>query len=269
MPNLQVFALTKDVHRDTATWVGLENSLGDFVVILDPYTDEISMIPTMLDHCVSGSDVVFAKNSHKSENSIIYRLASKLFDAAFRRLHGIQFAQDAPLYRLMSRKVVNFLLRHQQPISSYRHLPATGGFKRVNLEFSRKAAITRKRRLWSSVDCGLQILVSTNSSPMRFVNAICLFAATANVVYSVYVVAVSLLKTNVAPGWTSLSLQQSGMFFLLSLVLLVLGEYILHMTQLANDAPKYNVGHEFTSARMTRQEQLNVEESGQRSTVKP
>src|SRR3954468_5652831 len=32
LPNLQVYALTKEVGSDTAAWVGLENALGDFVV---------------------------------------------------------------------------------------------------------------------------------------------------------------------------------------------------------------------------------------------
>ena len=57
-----------------------------------------------------------------------------------------------------------------------------------------------------------------------------------------------------------MSLQQSGMFFLISLVLLVLGEYILHMASLSNEGPLYHVGQEFTSARMTRREKLNIED---------
>ena len=35
-PNLQVYALTKEVDSDTASWVGLENALGDFVAVIDP-----------------------------------------------------------------------------------------------------------------------------------------------------------------------------------------------------------------------------------------
>jgi hypothetical protein len=50
------------------------------------------------------------------------------------------------------------------------------------------------------------------------------------------------------------------MFFLISLVLLVLGEYILHMASLSNEGPLYHVGQEFTSARMTRKEKLNIED---------
>ena len=96
---------------------------------------------------------------------------------------------------------------------------------------------------------------------MRVVTSLSLFGAVANVIYSVYVIAIGLVRANVAPGWVSLSLQQSGMFFLISLVLLVLGEYILNMASLSNEGPLYHVGQEFTSARMTRREKLNIEDA--------
>lgn len=108
----------------------------------------------------------------------------------------------------------------------------------------------------------MRLFVSTTRAPMRLVTYLSLFGALANVVYSIYVLAVAALKPDVAPGWVSFSLQQSGMFFLISLVLLVLGEYILNMASLSNEGPLYHVGQEFTSARMTRLEKLNIEEVG-------
>ena len=104
---------------------------------------------------------------------------------------------------------------------------------------------------------------------MRLVTSLSMFGAVANLIYSVYVVAIGLLKADVAPGWVSMSLQQSGMFFLISLVLLVLGEYILNMASLSNEGPLYHVGQEFTSARMTRREKLNIEEVAATPTPMP
>ena len=75
-----------------------------------------------------------------------------------------------------------------------------------------------------------------------------------------YVLAVVILKDDVAQGWASISLQMSGMFFLISLVLLVLGEYILNMASVSNEGPPYHVGQEFNSAKITRKGKLNIEE---------
>lgn len=260
LPNLQIYALTKEVDADTAAWVGLENSLGDFVCVIDPLIDDISFLPQMLDNAVSGADVVFANNEQKSYESLAYRAAYAMFHLLYKWFNGIHLAKEAPQYRVLSKRVINFILQHPQPVTTYRHLPATGGFAKINLSYKATPKTPQKKSLGDSIDRGIRLLVSTTRAPMRLVTSLSLFGAVANLVYSFYVVAVAFLKVDVAAGWVSLSLQQSGMFFLISLVLLVLGEYILHMASLSNEGPLYHVGQEFTSARMTRHEKLNIEE---------
>ncbi|WP_202368667.1 glycosyltransferase [Pseudomonas sp. MWU318] len=260
LPNLQVYALTKEVDADTASWAGLENALGDFVAVIDPLVDDIAFLPEMLDKAVSGADVVFAKNKQKPPQSLAYEVAYSVFNKVYKSFNGIHLATDAPQYRVLSKRVINFILQHPQPSVTYRHLPATGGFARANLNYSSSPRVTQRKRLRESIDRGMLLLVSTTRAPMRLVTSLSLFGAVANLIYCFYVVASGFLKTDIAPGWISLSLQQSGMFFLISLVLLVLGEYILHMTSLSNEGPLYHIAQEFTSARITRREKLNIEE---------
>ncbi|SDR79486.1 Glycosyltransferase involved in cell wall bisynthesis [Pseudomonas sp. Z003-0.4C(8344-21)] len=260
MANLQVYALTKEVDADSACWVGMESALGDFVAVIDPLADDIHFLPQMLDKSVKGADVVFANNREKPLQSVAYRAAYNLFHTLYNWCNGVHLAKEAPSYRILSKTVINYILQHPQPTLSYRHLPATGGFARASLEYSAAARTAPKKSLSDSIDRGMRLLVSTTRAPMRLVTGLSMFGALANLVYGVYVMIIALLKTDIAPGWVSLSLQQSGMFFLISLVLLVLGEYILNMVSLSNEGPRYHVGQEFTSARMTRLEKLNIEE---------
>jgi len=266
LPNLQIYGLTKEVDADTASWVGLENALGDFICVIDPLVDDVEFLPEMLDKAVIGADVVFARNLEKAPQSLAYRVSHAIFNGLYKYFNGIHLAKEAPQYRLLSKSVVNFILQHPQPALTYRHLPASGGFARVNLNYRVPLKIAYTKRLGESIDWGMRLLVSTTRAPMRVVTTLSLFGAVANFTYSFYIVAVWFLKADVAPGWISLSLQQSGMFFLISLVLLVLGEYILHMVSLSNEGPLYHVGQEFTSARMTRRAKLNIEEAGFKPT---
>lgn len=259
LPNIQVYGLTKEVHIDTACWVGFESALGDFVVAIDPMTDDISFLPGMLENAAKGADVVFANNQIKPKQSFPYRSAYSIFYGLYRVFHGIDLANAAPQYRVLNRRLVNFILQHPQPVMTYRHLPATGGFNKVNLEYSSEPRASHLKSLANSIDRGSRLLVSTTHAPMRLVTTLSLFGAVANLLYSFYVMAIAFLKPDVAEGWVSTSLQQSGMFFLISLVLMVLGEYILNMTTASNEGPLYYVGQEFTSARMVRKEKLNVE----------
>lgn len=259
-PNLQVYVLTKEVDRDIASWVGLESALGDFVAVFDPLTDDLSFLPQMLERAVADVDVVFAQNEQKPKQSLPYRMASACFNSLFKNFVGVHLSSEAPAYRVLSKRVVNFILRHQQPALTYRHLPATGGFSRVNLTYKSDPKVGTVKNLKDGLDKGMRLLASTTRAPMRLVTALSLFGAVANLLYSVYVVVIAVFKEDVAPGWVSLSLQQSGMFFLISLVLMVLGEYILHMASLSNEGPLYHVAQEFTSSQLTRTRKLNVEE---------
>lgn len=260
LPNLQVYALTKQVDTDTALWVGLENALGDFVAVMDPLTDSLDFLPDILEKALEGADVVFAKNERRAVQTLPYRIAEDAFNWLYRHLGGIHLSNEAPQYRVLSKKVINFIVRHPRPSVTYRHLPATGGFSKAILSYDAPARAIQKKRLSDSIEKGVQLLASTTRTPMRLVTGLSLFGAAANLLYSIYVVLIAIFKTNIAPGWVSLSLQQSGMFFLISLVLLVLGEYILNMASLSNEGPTYHIAQEFTSAKLTRQEKLNITE---------
>ena len=261
LPNLQVYALTKEVDSDTASWVGLENALGDFIAVINPLTDDINFLPYMLDEALNGADAVFADNQLKLPQSFAYRVFNSIFNRLYKQFNGIDLSKEAPQYRLLGKKVVNFILQHPCPAMTYRHLPVTGGFARVNLNYSATPDIPHKKRVGQSINLGMRLLVSSTRAPMRLVTLLCLFGAIANLIYSVYVVAIFFMRPDIASGWASISLQQSGMFFLISLVLLVLGEYVIQMASLSNEGPLYHVGQEFTSARMTRYEKLNIEEA--------
>jgi len=261
IPNLQVFVLTKCVDVDTCCWVGLENSLGDYVAVIDLDLDDAKFLPSMLEDALQGFDVVFAKNTETVHQNFFYQIFSTSFNALYKYCSGVYLSDDAPHYRLLSRSVVNFILQHPQPDIAYRHLPATGGFSKIKLAYSSATPCggATKKNLLESIDRGLRLLASTSKAPMRIVTFLTLFGALSNLFYSAYVLVVGLFKDNVAPGWISLSLQQSGMFFLISLVLFVLCEYILNYSIVGNEGPAYHVAREFTSARMTRRDKLNVE----------
>lgn len=260
IPNLQVFMLTREVDVDVAAWAGLENSLGDFVVVCDPFEDDLGALPAMLDTAAHGADVVFAKNLAEASDNRCYRLLRKPFLAAFKWITGIHLSNDSPFYRILSRRVVNFVLKHPAPTLSYRHIPATVGFEKANISYTATPQWPKRRNLMESVDRGMRILVSSSTVPLRLVTTLSMFGAAANLIYSIYVIAIAIFKTDVAPGWITLSLQQSGMFFLMSLVLLVIGEYLLQVSSFSNSSPAYHIAQEFTSPAKAWAERLNVED---------
>lgn len=264
LPNLQVYSLTREIDSDTLEWLGLENALGDYVTILDfDDIESFNLLSEMLENATNGYDVVFARNilQHKNE-SIFYRIANGAFNSLYRIFNkGLNLNKEAPRYRLLNKRVVNFILQHHRPAIALRYLPVISGFSKTYVEYKLECQSTLKdKNLFQSIARGLKLLVSSTSRPMRLVTLLSLFGAGANFLYSIYVLLVYWFGTDISEGWTSMSLQISGMFFLISLVLFVLGEYILYLVEQRDETPKYYIAQELTSARILRHEKLNIEE---------
>jgi glycosyltransferase involved in cell wall biosynthesis len=259
LPNIQVYALTSEVDIDVAVCVGLECALGDYVLVFNPFTDDINLIPDMLEKATAGYDVVFGFNDRKKKTAIIYSAARAIFNKIYKICSGLDLATDAPSFRLLNKKVINFILQHIDQAIAYKYLPATGGFRRKIIRFNFLNDESYDKGLINDINRGVKLLVTTTKLPMRFVTGLAMFGALSNLVYSIYIIFIAFYKSNIAPGWVSLSLQQSGMFFLISSVLFILGEYIINVSYLANRGPSYHIANEMLSARLTRNEKLNIE----------
>jgi len=259
LENLQCFALTAEVPHDVAVWVGIENSLGDFVVVVDPELDDLDLIEKMLELGSQGVDVVFARNKIENYSSNGYKFALSLYSRLLKGLSGLDIQKDSSRFRLVSRKVVNYLLQFPVPSQQYKYLPSTAGFRKELLIYNYKHSKIRKESAYQGFERGMRLLITTTQAPMRIATLLSLFGALSNLVYSVYVLFVAVFKDDVAAGWVTLSLQQSGMFFLISLVLYILGEYIIHLAQTSLQGPQYHVAQELTSSKITRKERLNLE----------
>jgi hypothetical protein len=257
--NLQIYELIQPVDDDAAVWAGVENSLGDYVFVLDPLEDALGALPAALAEATRGRDVVLLVNSAPVDGGAYRRISKDLYGRLFRWLGGFDLATDAAPCRVISKRVVSYLLQYPRPAVRYRSLPATSGFSRAVLPFTARRLRVRRDGFLGDVQRGWKLLVSNTLMPLRVASTLGLFGAAMNVLYSVYVVAIALFKKNVAAGWTTLSLQQSGMFFLISLVLFMVTEYLIHALRQANDGPAYFVGGELTSAVLTRRQRLNVQ----------
>lgn len=258
-PNVQVFVLANEVDKDIATWAGLEGALGDFVLIFDPGRDTLEPLENMLTEAVKGADVVYARNTTKRSPSLLYKVATWVFDHLYSFIYGVKLTTDAPSLKLINRAVLNNILKNPNPELAYRHLPLTRGFKRVNTIYSSSQRLKpEKESFMQYLDRGIRLLITTKQGPLRLISLMSLLGAGFNLLYSFYVVLIAIFKEKVAEGWITLSLQQAFMFFMVFLVFMVFGEYVAHLIALNERNEKYSVTDDFFSSVVTRKSKLNV-----------
>jgi hypothetical protein len=263
LPNIQVYRLLRQVDYEAAAWAGAENSLGDYILVIDPFSESLVPLRQALDEMLGKQlDLVLLVNKAPRKESLPVRSLRKAYLALFDWMSGVNLQVEAAQYRLMSKRVVSYLLQQPRPALRYRALPATAGFARSVVTYSAPRRPHPAASFPRDVRRGLRILLGNSTAPARIASILSLAGAALNLVYSIYVVVLALTRSDLQPGWITLSLQQSGMFFLFSLLAFVMTEYMLDTIKGRRSGSSYFVTQEWSSAILTRRERLNVETLG-------
>lgn len=261
----RAIALVSSGDPEPAFLAGMEHALGDWVVLTDPAEDDPAAFSLLVAAVAQGADVALAAPPHGLSRGRAYGVASGAFVAGVRSLGGIDLRAQAGRYRAVSKRVVSFVTMHENAAVAHRALPSLGGFRTAVvrqegpplLEQAGRVSIRRR------VDGALRLVTATSSAPLRLATVSCAAAAFLSLLYSVYVAAVFLTRHGgVAPGWTTMSLQISALFFFLSLAVALLSEYVLQLSAHTRGAPPYHLAREARSAVVSREQRLNVVGTG-------
>lgn len=256
--NFQCYSLLRRVDLDIAVWAGVSRALGDCIISVDFSRDDINVIPNMLEEYQGGSEIVYAINSNRPPDSVIYRTGFWVYRKGFKLISGIDLAQDSSNFRLQSRRIVNYLSGQSEPHLAGKTLSNTAGIDVARVRYASEVDKQSARPTLDGLKRAISLLMSVNRAPLRLASFLCLAGCLLNVMYSCYVVSLSLNRDNLAEGWVSLSLQQSGMFFLISTVLFFLSEYAAHFLKATENRSNVFIAGEATSAKFSVKDDLNV-----------
>ena len=237
--NIQVYVLSYSVDIETAAWVGIENALGDFVCVYDYYPEDSNLIHELLNEAVSGFDYVYVKNPEHEKVNFSYKILRESFYLIYKLINRKSIEKNNPRFKVLSKNLVNYILKYQEPIIKYKFLRSDSVFSSKEIDYPLEIKLIQSKNLFRGFDDGFRLLVSSTETPMRIVTSLSFIGAIFSILYSIFVLYISFTDNNVAEGWASLSLQFSLMFFLISCFLLILGEYILQMTRLSDEVPSY------------------------------
>ena len=260
VPNLQVFSLAERVDEHTAQWVGIENCLGDHVVCLDWYQDNLQVLEEVVRKAGEGFDLVFTRKSaptNKRNNPKLFLY--HFFGTLASRGMGMTLDTYSPTFIAISRRIVNYVLQFPDPQIKFRNIASTSGFKRTCIVLPAAPDHAPVINLRKSILRGIKLVTASSSLPLRMATLLAATGALVSLLSSFYTFLIWIFKKDVAPGWVSLSMQQSVMFFLVSMVLLVLSEYVLEISRKSSSGPSYYIADEFTSTKLTRKHRLNIE----------
>jgi glycosyltransferase involved in cell wall biosynthesis len=268
--NIQYFALSTKVNETVAFAAGLERALGDFVVTMDLASDPPDRIPDMIGRAVGGTEIVYGLPLDRVHGATLYDRAARIFLNTVARLNNVDVPGAISTYRVFSRSVLNYILESRDHHRTLALAPGLSGYAYGAFEYERApnpTGVDRRVGLRALLRA-LDLVFSTSVRPLRVVTFFAVSMSVLSVAYAAYVVLTRLLMANVAPGWATLSLQVSVLFFFISVVLAVMCEYMLQILETTNRRPVYHVSRELNSSTMDYEQDLNVRDTEGRSVLK-
>lgn len=245
-PCIRLIRLSRQFKHDTAVFSGLEAAIGDYVVVVDPMLDPIDQVAKIVEENKK-SDIVQGVSNVPIRGVLGTDTGRRLFYWYNRKYLGIDIPQQSTYFMSLTRRTVSALTSSTRHDRHVRHLLRSIGYSFKSYDYAPLQDPSTQRSLRTSVVQALEIVSSYSTHPLRFVTWLGFFAGIANFIYAVYVVVVTLLKENVEPGWTTMSIQLSAMFFILFTILVILSEYIGRILGESRKDPHYLIMDEYSS----------------------
>jgi glycosyltransferase involved in cell wall biosynthesis len=229
-PRVKLLKLSRRFGQPAATMAGLRMSSGDAVVVIDAdLQDPPELIPEMIQRWREGFDVVYAQRRSREGETHVKRAVSVMGYRVIRKIADVEIPENTGDFRLMSRRVVDEVLRLNETHGFLRGLVALVGFPQTGVLYDRDARHTGRgnyNRFFGSLKIGLNGIVGFSRYPLHVISLLGVLAfALAMGIGATYLV-LSLAGYKIAWGNPTLVMLISFFSGIQLLSLGVMGEYV-------------------------------------------
>lgn len=246
LPCIRLIRLSRQYKHDTAVFTGLEAAIGDFVVILDPVLDPIEDVSKIVETNRS-YDIVQGVSTIPIKGVFGTDTGRRLFYWYNRKYLGIDIPLQSTYFMSLNRRAVSAITATKRHDRHVRHLSKAIGYKFITFNYEPLENPSSQRSLRTGAIQAIEIVSSYSTHPLRLVTWLGFLAGCVNLIYGIYVLIVAFFNNNVEPGWTTMSMQLSAMFFVLFTILVVFSEYIGRILSESRQDPHYLIMDEFSS----------------------
>jgi len=254
--SIRWIGLSSPVEMDVALSAGIENAIGDFVVLMRPTVDPVNIIEDMVHESSQGYDVIIGIAPRT--RTLGYKIARKISN---RLLHSMDYhiPQNATPVRCLSRRAINTVLRTGNINHQFFIKVANTGYpsKIYNYELLDTTHL-QKRTLSSGIVQTMKLMVFNSTKPLRWISLLGVLGSFMALIFAIYSIVINILKDDVIEGWTSMVFFSSFLFMILFIILAFLGEYLARLLNEQGQRKSYYISSEETSSIMLETDRFNV-----------
>ncbi|MGH7996058.1 MAG: glycosyltransferase family 2 protein [Opitutaceae bacterium] len=157
-PRVKLLAFSRRFGQPMATMGGLQHASGEAAIVMDvDLQDPPELLPRMVEKWREGYDVVLPQRRRRTGEPWIKRCIAAAGYRVINRISNVPIPPNTGDFRLMSRRVVDELLKLKESHGFLRGLVAVVGFRQCLLPFDRPrrfAGATNYNRFFGSLRIG-------------------------------------------------------------------------------------------------------------------
>lgn len=255
--SVRVIKTTSHLERDLAYSIGIENAIGDCVVMFNPLLDPVDIISKAVYKNKSGVDVIIGV-SQKTPSTIAYKLIRPLLGKLLLMV-GYVIPRNSTGFYSLSRNAANSVTFSKGKRHKLFLRIVQSGLISDRIEYECKSPLNIKRKsIIKSIPETVSIMVFNSIKPLRFVAVIGAFASLFSLVFATYSFLIKIFNDRLVDGWASISVLISFQFMVLFIMLSLLAEYIGRILDENNISEQYLIIDELNSTVMINEQRINV-----------
>jgi len=240
---IKLIVFSRRFGQSAATMAALKNSTGDRCLIIDcDLQDPPELLNKMNSKMNEGYDVVLAKRNSRKGETFIKKFVASFGYNLINKISDVKIPTNSGDFRLLSRKIVNYLKDFEEPNAFLRGLVAYVGFKQTFIYYDRDERFSgnsKYNKYLGSIKIAFNGLFGFGSKPIFFMSLLGFAFAFLSFLIGLYYVIAKLFHPNITPGLSSTILIITFFSGLQLLALGILGEYVGRIYDEVKKRPNY------------------------------
>lgn len=242
--NIKLINFSRNFGKEPALFAGLQHAQGDVVIPIDvDLQDPIEVIPRLIEKYLDGAEVVLAKRVDRVSDSWMKRRTAEAFYWVHNKISKPKIESNVGDFRLMSRKVVDEIIKLEETQLFMKGILSWVGFKTEIVEYTREKRVIgdTKFNAWKLWNLAVEGITSFSTVPLKIWTYIGLVISLCSFLYAIAIIIDKLLFGNNVSGYSSIMV---SLLFLGGVQLIgigVLGEYVGRIYMESKKRPRYIV----------------------------
>lgn len=240
--NVKFISFSRNFGKEAAMYAGLRNTTADYVIVMDADLQHPpALVPEMIKQIEAGYDCCAALRTSRKGESKIKSFFSGMFYKFSNRFTDVQLVQNAVDFRIMSRQMVDNIVKLSEVQRFSKGIFEWVGFETSWIPYENVERIAGETK-WSFKSLfkyAITGITSFSITPLRFLTCFGLVISVVAFLLIVFTLIRKLAFGIDVSGYASLLIAVLFLGGIIELSLGILGEYIANIYLEAKDRPIY------------------------------